>query len=186
MSLGQEITSSIYGAWRLVLRDADGMRWFNLSVEGFWRSFVAALLILPVALLLARVPVPGQGSDVERDLSIVIGLYLVEWVGRAVLLLALSVVLGRADRYAATVIAWNWVAVPEFGLFAAATVLSFVAPPLTPFFFVIALGVKFAIDYFVTRTALDVGAGLAFGIVVVIFLAQLVLGLATMPTPVPA
>ncbi|MCG8356594.1 MAG: hypothetical protein MI920_13570, partial [Kiloniellales bacterium] len=136
MGLGQEITSSIYGAWRLALRDADGMRWFNLSVEGFWRSFIAALLILPVALVLARVPVPGESGGVQREFPMIIGLYVVEWVGRAVLLLVLSSLLDRTSRYAATVIAWNWVAVPEFGLFAAATVLSFLIAPMAPFFFV--------------------------------------------------
>jgi len=186
MPIVQEITSSIYGAWRLALRDADGMRWFNLSVEGFWRSFIAALLILPFALLLAQVPVAGQGEDVGRGFSMIIGLYFVEWVGRAVLLLGLCAVLGRTNRYASVVIVWNWVAIPEFGLFAAATILSFLIAPMAPFFFVIALGVMFAIDYFITRTALEVGAGPAFGIVVVIFLAQLLLGLSTMPTPAPA
>jgi len=186
MPLGQEITLSIYGAWRLVLRDADGLRWFNLSVKGFWRSFVAALLILPCALLLARVPVPGQGAGVERDLSMVIGLYAVEWIGRAVLLLGLSALLGRTNRFSTVIIVWNWVAIPEFGLFAVATILSFLIAPLAPFFFVIALGVMFVIDYFITRTALEVGAGPAFGIVVVIFLAQLLLGLVTTPSAVPA
>jgi hypothetical protein len=185
MPLVQEITSSIYGGWRLVLRDADGMRWFNLSVEGFWRSFIAALLILPLALLIAQVPLPQEDPGVERGLVLVVGLYLLEWVGRAVILLGLSAIVGRTERYAALVIVWNWVAIPEFGLFAVATILAFLLPPMAPFVFVIALGLMFAIDYFVTRTALDVGAGPGFGIVLVIFLAQLALGLATTPTPVP-
>jgi hypothetical protein len=186
MPFVQEITSSILGACRLALRDADGVRWFNLTVEGFWRSFVAALLILPFALLVALVPLPQEDLDVERGFPMVIGLYFLEWVGRAVLLLGLSVVVGRTNRYAGLVIMWNWVAIPEFGLFAVATILSFLISPMAPFFFVIALGGMFAIDYFVTRTALDIGAGPAFGIVVVIFLAQLALGLATAPAPVPA
>lgn len=186
MGLVQEITSSIYGAFRLALRDPDGLRWLNLTVAGFWRSFIAAALILPFALILAQVPLPGEAGGGQRDMPVVVGLYFVEWVGRALLLLVLAMLLGRSDRYATTVIAWNWVAIPEFGLFAAATILSFLVAPLAPFLFVIALGAMFVIDYFVTRTTLEVGAGPAFGIVVVIFLAQLVLGLATMPAAAPA
>ncbi len=185
MPLVQEITSSIFGAWRLALRDADGMRWFNLTVEGFWRSFIAAALILPFALLVAYVPLPQETPEAGHGLAMVIGFYVLEWIGRAVILLGLSILVGRTNRYAALVILWNWVAIPEFGLFAAATILSYLISPMAPFFFVIALGVMFAIDYFVTRTALDIGGGPAFGIVVVIFLAQLALGLATMPTPAP-
>ena len=48
----QEITASIYGAWRLALLDRSGMNWFNHSIEGFWRSFFVALLIAPLAGLM--------------------------------------------------------------------------------------------------------------------------------------
>ncbi len=186
MGLGQEIASSVYGAWRLMLRDPDGLRWLNITVDGFWRSFIAAILLLPFALLLAQVPFPGEPGGMQRELPIVILFYFVEWVGRAVLLLGLCAILDRTGRFAAVVIAWNWVAIPEFGLFAGATLLSFLAPPLAPFFFVIVLGAIFLIDYFVTRTTLDVGAGAGFGIVLTVFLAQLLLGFATMPNPPPA
>ena len=43
----QEVIRSIYGAWRLPWLDRSGMGHFNLSVDGFWRSFFAAVLVAP-------------------------------------------------------------------------------------------------------------------------------------------
>src|ERR1700704_629737 len=48
-----EISHATYGAWRLALFDAGGMRYFDRSLEGFWRSFRVALLLAPGAILLA-------------------------------------------------------------------------------------------------------------------------------------
>ena len=47
----QEVASSLYGAWRLACLDESGMGYFNISVEGFWRSFFAAVLLAPVYML---------------------------------------------------------------------------------------------------------------------------------------
>ena len=47
-----EVLHSLYGAWRLAMLDVSGMRHFNLSVEGFWRSFFAAVIVAPGYALL--------------------------------------------------------------------------------------------------------------------------------------
>jgi hypothetical protein len=51
----EEVLRSIYGAYRLAWLDRSGMSQLNLSVEGFWRSFFAAILVAPgYALLVAQ------------------------------------------------------------------------------------------------------------------------------------
>ena len=42
-----EVLRSLYGAYRLAFLDQSGMAHFNLSVDGFWRSFFAAVLVAP-------------------------------------------------------------------------------------------------------------------------------------------
>lgn len=175
MPLIQEITSSIYGAWRLVLHDADGMRWLNLTVEGFWRSFLPAVIILPFAVLLAQVP-PIEGQPVlEVSLPMFLGLHVVEWIGRALILLALCAVLGLTHRFVALIIAWNWADLLIFGFYAVALILRFVAEPISNLAMVVVVVATFAINYFIARTTLDVAPLPAFGIVSVIFLANLLL-----------
>lgn len=45
-----EILHGITGAWRIVMRDPDAARHFNLSAEGFFRSFLALVFVLPIIL----------------------------------------------------------------------------------------------------------------------------------------
>ena len=47
----QEIVASLYGAWRLMRLDPTGMTYFNLSADGFWRSFFAAVIVAPAYVL---------------------------------------------------------------------------------------------------------------------------------------
>jgi hypothetical protein len=46
-----EIQRALQGAWLLARGDTRGMGLFDLSVEGFWRSFAAALLAAPAYVL---------------------------------------------------------------------------------------------------------------------------------------
>ena len=34
-----EVLLSLYGVWRLFLRDPRGIEWLDVSIEGFWKSF---------------------------------------------------------------------------------------------------------------------------------------------------
>ncbi|USG61751.1 hypothetical protein NBZ79_02030 [Sneathiella marina] len=47
----KEITSSLYGAYRLARMDPDALQYFNISASGFYRSFAAVFLALPFFLI---------------------------------------------------------------------------------------------------------------------------------------
>jgi len=47
----REMMYALYGAYRLARFDAGGMRYFDASIDGFWRSFFAAVLIAPFYLI---------------------------------------------------------------------------------------------------------------------------------------
>ena len=49
MRLQDDILRSLYALWRLLRLDPDAPKYFNLSYQGFWRSFgVSAVLILAI------------------------------------------------------------------------------------------------------------------------------------------
>ena len=49
----EEIGRSLTGAWQLFLDRPDAMRFFDVSVDGFWRSFGAIGLIVPAYAIVA-------------------------------------------------------------------------------------------------------------------------------------
>ena len=70
MSVWPEINSSIYGAWRLARRDPGGMNYMNLSVDGFWRSFIAIGLSAPAYILILLVQRAAAGAcHLQRTLA---------------------------------------------------------------------------------------------------------------------
>lgn len=178
-----EILSSVYGAWLLVRRREDGMRWLNLTVEGFWRSFFAAVLILPLyvpfSLIEAGMREVPAGPYLAREL---VG-YVLVWVCWPLALLALCWLLARTRRFAAMVIASNWVSVPEFAILAGAHLLALALPPFALIAVVAAIAFVLAIEYFVARTALAVGPAPAIGVVTVNLLLVMMLNLFTGPAP---
>ena len=77
-----EIGPALYGAWRLAHFDPDGMRYFDRSIAGFWRSFQVALLGAPLWIIilgvnLAQMHIGGGWTRVV--IAETIG-YVIAWV----------------------------------------------------------------------------------------------------------
>jgi hypothetical protein len=172
-----EIKSSIYGAYRLARLDAGGMADFNLSVEGFWRSFFAAVIVAPAyaALLMVRIsaaghdapdsgPMPESFSIAPEVLSYAIG-----WILWPLVMLALLRLLGNAQNYVPYIIAYNWTNVIQIAFLLPVAVLTrgdvFPEQMAAIVSIVATLMVLFYL-WFITRTALQIGEGAAAGIVI--------------------
>ena len=110
MPSAQEISASIYGAWRLALIDRSGMNWFNHSIEGFWRSFFVAFLIAPLFAL--AVAFQLMGSTVEFDIGDAVASkltsYVLEWVLFPFIVLLVCRLMALTDYYVSYIIAFNW------------------------------------------------------------------------------
>ncbi len=68
----REISASLYGAIRLAQFDSGGLRFFNTTVAGFRRSFVAAGLVAPLfaVLLFVRYLTQPNPPDAFRYAAI--------------------------------------------------------------------------------------------------------------------
>jgi len=83
------VTAALTGAWRLARLDPQGMRWFDLSERGFWRSFQAAVIAAPAYLLLlllyqAHAP---ESTDATSSLTLQMLLFAVQWATFPLLLI---------------------------------------------------------------------------------------------------
>jgi hypothetical protein len=164
-----EVLRSIYGVWRLARLDPAGMSHLNLSVDGFWRSFFAAVLVAPGYAILVIQDLMVRAETVSPAWAFVVETvaYVIGWAAFPVVAIAVTQFLGLTRNYAAMVIAANWAAVLQIGLFLGAIALGFVLPPLAGLMVTLATIAILSYQWFVFRTALDTTGGIAVALVVV-------------------
>ena len=123
MTLVGEGLSAMRGCWRLLWRDPGAFDDFNLSIEGFWRSFamVVPVLVLAYPLFISDhrfVVELAQSGESPAELRLGTNyFYLLSGVVMWPLVAAvLAWLLGVAQHYVRYVIIYNWMAVPTLAL----------------------------------------------------------------------
>jgi hypothetical protein len=139
VTLVEEGLLAMRGCWRLLRRDPAAFEHFNLSIEGFWRSFamVVPVMVLAYPLLISdhRISLEfakdGEGPTELRlgvsYFNLLLGVAL--WPLVAVFLARL---LGVAQNYVRYIIVYNWMAVPMTAL-AFIPFLAYLATGASPF-----------------------------------------------------
>jgi hypothetical protein len=166
----EEVLRSLYGAYRLARLDPSGMGYFSLTVEGFWRSFFAAVLVAPgYAVLVARELLARPDAyDLGWALLIQVLAYALSWAAFPLAAVVMIRLLGLSGNYVALIVALNWAAVIQVGLFLAALVLGLATPALLGGLLLIIVTVSILFyQWFVTRTALQTSGGVALLLVLV-------------------
>ncbi len=176
----REILYGIYGAWRLARLDRGGIAYFDDSVEGFWKSFFAAALVVPgYAILVVLDPVtPAAGSGALRIFLIHALTYCLSWTVYPVIVHPLCQAMGKEDAYIRFIVAFNWAKViqmtaylPIAGIVAAKLLPEGAASLLHGSAYMLLLGYQ----WFVTRAALDIRGWPATGLVGLDFMAGVIL-----------
>ena len=112
-----EITKSINGAWRIARMDQNALNYFNMSIEGFWRSFLAVLIVVPlyvVFLVLNLGQLSGMelhvGSATPTDFYVAIKLaaHILGWLAFPVVMIPISRLMDLSQSYVPYIIVWNW------------------------------------------------------------------------------
>ena len=169
MTWGEEIRASVRGAVKLARFDADGMDDFNLTIDGFWRSFGAALLLAPFTAIMIALSSPSPGGEITLTAFSQVVEYVLSWIAFPVLMVAVSRFLGLSGGYVSFIIAYNWSSVVQVALFFVLTVFE-AAGVLPAGLSVIANFAAFAyvLVYatFITRTALGATLVTAIGLVI--------------------
>lgn len=182
------VRRSVDAAFDLVVRDQRAWSKFDLTTEGFYRSFAAILVILPLNILIDLIMVQTAIAERARKgkpmLEQVYGLgdaafstvtLCVEWLIFPVAMIFLLRFLGLAHRYVALIIAHNWATVviwlfnlPTFLAEAAGWISSDLAVQLR----LILLGLTLYYRFYIAQTALDTTWTLAAGIAMIDFLLE--------------
>ncbi|MAF94888.1 MAG: hypothetical protein CMM60_03945 [Rhodospirillaceae bacterium] len=174
ISLG-EVLTALYGAYRLARLDAGGLGFFDITDQGFWRSFFAAVVVAPlyVILLLIRYSNFPEPIPLFRFIALEAIAYVIAWVAFPLLMASLARMLERDEFYIRYIVAYNWAAVLQNFLYIPIAILAAVGVlsiTLSNTLGLLALALIVVYTWFITRTALEVAAGTAAGIVGLDFL----------------
>lgn len=184
MPSAQEIRASLRGALRLFLFDPHGVAYFNVTIEGFWRSFFAAVLIAPLYFTIVvierdlakglidagLVTGPVAVPTLKQTLVAEAFAYPANVVAFPLAMVGIARILKVTGRYVPYVIAYNWSSVIvvtlrllPLALFASGLLGAGAAA--TPIF--VTFLVVLIYRWYLARVALGVGGATAFALVLI-------------------
>jgi hypothetical protein len=166
----EEVLRGLYGAYRLAWFDPSGMANFNLTVEGFWRSFFAAVLVAPAYAILIGMQLSAEAEELNLALVLLtegVG-YVLAWSAFPLIAIVLTRLLGLDRNYVPLIVAVNWSAVLQTGAFLSVLLLGLIAPEgLGTLIVTLTTLVILIYQWFVIRTALDTTGGIALMLLLV-------------------
>ncbi len=114
MPPADNIQQYLTGAWRMMMGREDGLELLDVSSDGFWNSFYAIVLTVPV-LGVTWVTYTNEIADPGDDLAVRLGTVVLfalvdvsAWVVPIVVLALVAGPLGIGDRFVHYVVASNW------------------------------------------------------------------------------
>lgn len=177
MISAREAASSVYGAYRLFLRDPGGLAYFNVSVGGFWRSFSAALIVAPVYLANAAIrysqdfPLQIQVSYPDYLLSLLVA-FILSWLAFPVAMSFLCQFMDRQHQFLPFTIAYNWASLIQGAILFPAAILVGLGGDTGGFGAVVvlvALVIVMVYAWYIALVGLQVSGIAAFGIILMEF-----------------
>lgn len=105
-----DIIRGVWGAWRLAKRDTGGMAMFDISPDGAAKSFVAAALALPLFAVARAISLGDRWPLLLQPAPLIITVlgFVAGWLVMPAALTWLLPRLGRSQRLAEGVVAYNW------------------------------------------------------------------------------
>ena len=177
-----EVQLAVGGALRLARGDRRGLGFFDASIDGFWRSFRAALICYPMYLLLLsfRVGTPvWEASGTARVLAVESIAFVISWAAFPLLILQLARWLDRDDRFLVFMVVYNWAQIPQMVLFVLVGLdgeTGLLPPLVAQFAGLLAAIAVLVYEWFIARVALAVTAAQACLVVILDLLLGTVLG----------
>ena len=177
------IAGNLAGAWQLMLGRPEGLNRLDTSIEGFWRSFAAIVLLAPFAYLsllsqmaleaaAATEAAPATGGSLGLNAIAL----LVDWFTFPLIFALLARPFGLASRYVPFIVARNWASVIIAALLAVVHTLHLVGvlpAAAMPYVLLGAIAVALRFSYLVARITLAASVAMAIPIVVLDLLVSL-------------
>jgi hypothetical protein len=168
-----EMRLALAGTLRLARGDRGALGCFDTSIEGFWRSFRAALICYPLYLLLLSFRVTEAKAEASGLLRIVVVetiAFVIAWVAFPLLIMQITRWIGREGYFLRFMVAYNWAQVPQTSLFVVIALVGaggLLSSGLIQLVELVAALAVLAYLWFIARVGLGVASGAAALIVLV-------------------
>ena len=179
-----EIVTSIVGALRLWKGDPQALELFDRSLEGFWRSFFAAVLAAPAQVLLLFVSGtrPTFAQNWPRMAAVETIAYVISWTAYPLAMVFVADWIGRGSRYFDYMVPYNWAGLVQLLVLLAAEIIhasGLLPEPISEILQLIAFIAVLHFQWFIARIGLEVSATAAVALVLMdLFLGVLIDSLA--------
>jgi len=166
-----EISRSLAGAWQLFLGRADGLQRLDRSIDGFWRSFLVILLILPInaVSMLAASRLEQANRTFEQLFWGGLPVLALDWIAFPVLLALAAGPLGVKRTYVDYVVARNWASPLAAAILAVPLVLQgagLIPMAVGTLLSLVAIAVVLRYHFMIVRFGLRATVPLSVGVVV--------------------
>jgi len=132
MTAWLELRFALIGLFRLARGDRGGLDCFDRTLDGFWRSFRAAIVCYPLYLMLLTMRVADadwQRSGGIRIVTVETIAYVISWTAFPLVMLNVARWIGRAERFFDFMVPYNWYQLPQSMLFVLVGLISAGGPP---------------------------------------------------------
>lgn len=110
-----EVATALYGAWRLMRFDSKAMSYFDKSVDGFWKSFYAAVFWVPLMTIVSFILARDLPVTLLNVLGVAMNNVAYLFVFPLVFLGACNV-MGWRKNFIGCIVALNWTRVAYISL----------------------------------------------------------------------
>ncbi len=170
-----EVNRSFKGTLDLLHSRSEGLKSFDMSERGFWRSFAAILLTLPayiisLAIERMRIGAVPNGSLLDNlwvDAVVALG-HVGGYIALPLAMIFIARRFGLTNRYAPFVIVTNWISVIALLVLSVPTMLlllGWATPPLAGLFSLAFAVILVRMQWFATKATLGLSSIPALGIV---------------------
>jgi hypothetical protein len=112
-TLGETLLA-LAGLWRFVREGAPALRWFDRSLDGFWRSFGVAIIVAPLQAvwIATQIAAPADAAGWLGLITTEASIYVILWVAFPLALYYIVARPGHLLPYVDFVIIYNWINIP--------------------------------------------------------------------------
>jgi len=177
------LRENLAGAWQVMLGRPEGLNRLDTSLEGFWRSFAAVILLVPFALLalFSQGPLAAETGGTPPQMTgsgpVFEGIALLaDWFAFPIVFALVAPPFGLGSRYVPFIVTRNWASViigAMVGVVHALHLLGVAPTALVPYLLLVAIAIALRLSYVIARITLAVSMGMALPIVMLDLLISL-------------
>ncbi|MDX2221552.1 MAG: hypothetical protein SFV21_02320 [Rhodospirillaceae bacterium] len=167
----RQMAAALTGLWLVLKLEPAGLAFFERNLAGFWRSYVAALILAPLNLLHVVLDFPRAGETLAFTPYLITQAlaYVLSWTAYPFAMLYVLNLLDREARFFEYMVPYNWFQL-AVGLVVFPISLLFdvglLSAPGAAFLQLLTLGLFMSYATFLARLTLNIVLSSAFALVV--------------------